>query len=143
MFVIPQDPMQRQMVCTSGGTVPANCGEIRTLNEMVTESGLSLNGLFSTNACTEPGSSGGPVFTRQPVMPVFQAGAAIGITIGRTPLFDDSGRPREDRVCDIMNNRKGLNYKHFGRTLSTILNAQNLQLLPTGLIFPTGSAVNP
>jgi len=46
-------------ICRSGSTTGWHCGEVQALNQTVNYAEGTVNGLTQTNACAEPGDSGG------------------------------------------------------------------------------------
>jgi streptogrisin C len=66
-------------VCRSGSTTGWRCGTVQALNQTVNYGGGNVvNGLTRTNACAEPGDSGG-AFVSNPVLSIVQA---QGVTSG-------------------------------------------------------------
>ncbi|GAA1913215.1 S1 family peptidase [Streptomyces sodiiphilus] len=57
------DARMNQRVCRSGSTTQVRCGNVTGLNQTVNYGGGDIvYGLVRTNACAEPGDSGGPFF---------------------------------------------------------------------------------
>jgi streptogrisin C len=79
-------------VCRSGSTTGWRCGTVQALNQTVNYGGGNVvSGLTRTNACAEPGDSGG-AFVSNPVLSIVQAqgvtsGGSGNCTTGGTTYF--------------------------------------------------------
>ncbi len=69
------DAVVGQSICKSGSTTGLTCGTVQAVNVTVNYAEGSVYGMVQTNACTQPGDSGGSWFS---------GSTAIGITSGGT-----------------------------------------------------------
>jgi hypothetical protein len=65
-----------QTICVTGArTQKSNCGSIKEVDQTVTyTTGVTIKGLAHGTACTNPGDSGGPVFTSNTALGLIVAG---------------------------------------------------------------------
>ncbi len=70
--------VEKASFCAQGATSAEQCGTITGLKQLVIVSGVHVEGLVRTNACAEPGDSGGPYAT----LPVGNAVDILGTLVG-------------------------------------------------------------
>ncbi|MEI5097782.1 S1 family peptidase [Streptomyces sp. PmtG] len=66
-------PTVGQRVCRVGPTSGMHCGTVQAVNVSITYPQGTVNGLFRTTVCAEPGDTGGPAFSGD---------TALGILVG-------------------------------------------------------------
>ncbi|MDB1088095.1 S1 family peptidase [Streptomyces sp. ACA25] len=77
-----------QRICRTGSTTGTRCGNVTALNQSVNYgSGLVVHGMIRTNACAEPGDSGGPMYAGSIGLGMTSGGSG-NCSIGGTTFFE-------------------------------------------------------
>ncbi|MEV0445037.1 S1 family peptidase [Streptomyces spectabilis] len=80
------NPVVGQSACRVGPTTGARCGRVQGVNVSLTFPQGTVNGLFRTNICAEPGDSSGPAFAGDGALG-FLVGGNGNCTTGGTTYY--------------------------------------------------------
>ncbi|UED84423.1 S1 family peptidase [Streptomyces profundus] len=86
-------PSVGQSACRYGSTTGIHCGTVTGVNQTIAFPDGTVNGLFTTNICAEPGDQGGPVHA---------ASTALGILVGGSGNCASGGQTYYQPVSPVL-----------------------------------------
>jgi streptogrisin B len=86
-------PVVGKAVCHIGRVSGVHCGTVLALNQTVSYAEGSVSGLFVSNACSEPGDSGGPAYSGT---------LALGLIVGASGNCTAGGRTYYQPVTEAL-----------------------------------------
>ena len=78
------DPSVGQEVCAAGNVTGIHCGEVIALNATVNTGQGTVSGLIQTSLCSEPGDSGGPLYSGHTAIGIISGGSGDCSSGGQT-----------------------------------------------------------